>query len=244
MQQLLCVVCLTLVACGPAVELNVPVDTSTPSCAQTCDALSSLCPSAASSCPGACEVDFTGMERRCILVASMCAEAVACDRTDDGNTQNNAEFRVHEKPASEYYAQFVWDDENKKSVSGAASFPESEEGHNFFLLDVFLMKSGDANLFYVEGNGTVTSTGQSGSLFDDTQTRLDTTWRLEGTRLRIGDVLDCMGITLDGEEGMSCKLLRPIVTQEAAGRNARMKNDSGDTPEDSIYADYVLEGAR
>lgn len=163
--------------------------------------------------------------------------------TTQNNTNPNSTTTatVNGMPADEFYAQFHWE-ETTTYVDGAAAFEEQGDGTNAFLTHVFLYDDGTANVFYEEGEGEVTLTGHSLSTSTDTQTRIDTTWQVDGVTLRIGDVFACNGSTFNDEDQLACTLQRSIITAAAVDETARLTPGFGDaSPDDTEFADYSSE---
>ena len=161
------------------------------------------------------------------------------NNTDPNNTSpNNSSATVNGVPADEYYAQFHWD-ETSTYASGAAAFEAQADGRNAFLTHVFLYESGDAVIFYEEGEGEVTLTGHSLATYSDTQTRIDTQWTVDGVDLVLGDVFTCGGFEFNGQQKLRCVLDRAIITDAAIGSAASLSvGISASSPDDSDFADF------
>lgn len=154
-----------------------------------------------------------------------------------GGPDGGGEALVNGIPASEYYAQFLWE-ETATYSSGAAAFPE-QDGYDAYLAHLFLMKSGERYLFYGEGEGDVTSTGHSLNLDPSTYTRETGSWSIDGSTLLIGDVMHCDGLSFNGDDVLQCQLDRAIVSDAAVGRTAILKIGFGEsTPFDSEWSEY------
>jgi hypothetical protein len=141
--------------------------------------------------------------------------------------------------SSSEYDDFVYDDENKRYVSGAGSFPEQADSANAFLITVFLKKDGTFVLFYAEGNGKVSITGHALNIFKDRQFKRTGEWTVTQMTLDMGGLMRCNKITFNGAPALYCNIEKAIGHSAAVDRNVTLKKGLGSSsPDDSEWAEY------
>jgi hypothetical protein len=156
-----------------------------------------------------------------------------------GGGGNGTNGTVNGKPAADYYAQFNYET-LKTYSSGAAAFATQSNGDDLFLISVYLFQNGTYTVYYGEGQGTVTSTGHSANIRTASQRKVTGTWSIDGVKLKVGDLLSCDGITVDGKETMYCSLTRAVGTSAAVGKSATLRRGfSATSPDDSTWKDYT-----
>lgn len=156
---------------------------------------------------------------------------------DGGGMMN--EPLVNGLPASQYYAQFAHAT-TKAGVVGAAAFPAQGDGRNAFHTTFFLMPNNQLQLFYAEGEGSVTSTGWSLNIFGNAKKKRSGTWKVEGARLVLDSFMTCDGFELNDKPALSCTLASTIITAAAQGRSGTFQKELGESsPNDTEFAEYV-----
>jgi hypothetical protein len=182
-----------------------------------------------------------------LLVALMSFTFTTGCATDDDDTGGGdptnptpgEEALVNGEPASTFYGRFTHAT-SRKGVEGAAAFTAQADGRNAFLITFFLMPDNRFEVFYAEGPGEVSSTGHSINLIGDSRKRRSGTWRIDGSKLRLGDLVSCDGMALDDRPVLRCTLDGVILTTAAQGRSGTFAFGFGEaTPDDTEFADYV-----
>lgn len=184
-----------------------------------------------------------------ICFRGSCAESSTCEGgTIDGES------------ACTYYGQFTRS-ESDTFVGGYGTFGGDVRGGLRFR--VFLEKSGDAVVLYDEG-----SVGDGYHPHDQNddrsarRTRVEASWRVDGTELVIGEVLRCRGEAYcDARECseaqrddpewtnrhvLECTVERAVGRQEAVGESVTLETGGLDDqesagPDDPQFADYTAE---
>lgn len=184
---------------------------------------------------------FKSLVAACVLVLG----STACSSTDSGNapsstnggsgdpSQGGGSSTINGKPANEYFAQFYFETLNS-DMHGTGSMPANSAGHDKFIVDLFLMKNGSFTLYYVEGTSI-----DSGVKYSTSDGRKVTgSWSVEGSTLKAGP-LDCDGLSLNGEDVLSCEVTTAIVSTTAVGKGATLSRGfAGEDPNSSDFADY------
>lgn len=184
-----------------------------------------------------------------ICFRGSCAESSTCEvGTIEGES------------ACTYYDQFTRS-ESDTFVGGYGTFGGDVRGG--FRFRVFLETSGDAVALYDEG---WLGHGYHPYEEDDDRsakrTRIETSWRVDGTELVIGEVLRCRGEAYCDAKGCSegqrddpewenrqvleYAVAREVGRQEAAGESVTLEtggldNQESAAPDDPQFADYTVE---
>ncbi len=189
-----------------------------------------------------------------ICFRGSCAES----STEESSTCQGG--TIDGESACTYYEQFTRG-ETDTFVGGYGVFGGDARGG--FRFRIFLETSGDAVALYDEGR---LGHGYRPYEEDDDRsakrTRIETSWRVDGTELVIGEVLRCQGEAYCDAEGCSeeqrddpewenrqvleCTVERAVGRQEAVGESVTLEtggldNQESAAPDDPQFADYAAE---
>lgn len=157
----------------------------------------------------------------------------------DGNGEEGpvTETIVNGRPASEYYAQFAYE-KYAGAPGGAAAFPAQQDGINLFAATAYLKQDKSFILYYAEGAGTVRSNGYSAEIPTSRMFKRTGTWSVSGGSLKLGDLMTCQGLMVNGNDALRCTLDRTIGYSEAVGKSATFTRSTNTSPNDRQWADY------
>lgn len=115
---------------------------------------------------------------------------------------------INGEPASAFYDRFVFQ-RTATHNEGAAEFP-LVAGKNIYVVQFYLMANHDYLMFYSDGDGEVRGDGTfSIAVAPADMRRLSGTWRVDGSKLVLGALLSCDGLSLDGRPALRCRILTP-----------------------------------
>lgn len=193
-----------------------------------------------------------------IIISTLSLFALACGGEDPGTSPGDRGGRtdqsgaddmgggpgaapdalVQGKPAAEFYADFVWH-EGEGVVEGAGAFREGANGRNAYLVHVFLHPEGRFELYYAEGEGSVSATGHRIGVDPASKLAVEGQWGVEAERLVVGDVMDCQGLSVNDRPSLRCTLRRKLGSEEAVGASSVLRKSWGDdSPLDGEWAQY------
>ncbi|MCY1078801.1 hypothetical protein [Archangium lansingense] len=141
------------------------------------------------------------------------------------------------KPVSEFYGQFTYE-KFSGATGGVAAFPAQPDGINLFVATVFLMQDKSFTLYYAEGAGTVRANGYSAEIPLDRMFERTGKWSISGSSLKIGDLMTCHGMTVDGRDALRCAMDRAVGYAAAVGKTTTFTRATNSSPNDSQWADY------
>ncbi|AKQ64523.1 hypothetical protein A176_001435 [Myxococcus hansupus] len=144
---------------------------------------------------------------------------------------------VNGLPASEYYAQFAYE-KYAGAPGGAAAFPARQDGINLFAATVYLKQDKSFIVYYAEGTGTVRSNGYTAEIPSSRMFKRTGAWSVSGGSLKLGDLLTCKGLKVDGNDALYCTLDRAIGYADAVGKSAVFTRSTHLSPNDRQWADY------
>ncbi|WXH32404.1 hypothetical protein WA016_06388 [Myxococcus stipitatus] len=155
----------------------------------------------------------------------------------NGGEEPSTETTVNGRPASEYYAQFAYE-KYAGAPGGAVEFPAQQDGINLFAATVYLKQDKSFILYYAEGAGTVRSNGYTAEIPPSRMFKRTGAWSVSGGSLRLGDVMTCQGLKVDGSDALRCTLDRTIGYAAAVGKSATFTRSTNTSPNDRQWADY------
>ncbi|WAM23482.1 MULTISPECIES: hypothetical protein [Myxococcus] len=147
------------------------------------------------------------------------------------------ETTVNGRPASEYYAQFAYE-KYAGAPGGAVAFPAQRDGINLFAATAYLKQDKSFILYYAEGAGTVRSNGYTAEIPLSRMFKRTGVWRVSGGSLKLGDLMTCQGLKVDGNDALLCTLDRTIGYADAVGKTATFTRSTNSSPNDRQWADY------
>ena len=150
------------------------------------------------------------------LGASACGADDDPGTTVDGSLSPDAatldggpsEPLINGEPASVYYGRFVFEQTSTHN-EGAAAFPRVD-GKNIYLVQFYLRADHTYVMFYSDGEGEVRGDGTySMAVAPADQRRLTGTWRVDGSKLVLGTLLSCDGLSSNGQPALQCRIVTP-----------------------------------
>ncbi|TXC75368.1 hypothetical protein FRC91_11655 [Bradymonadales bacterium TMQ1] len=173
-----------------------------------------------------------------VCCEGVCAEREACFGECVSPLENANETLSIGLEADEFYGRFVRGEAEEAAVGYGVIPEQSSSGFNVHL---FLFECGGATVLYEEGflGHGFNPYGDFGG-GESHKTRIETGWSIEGERLVVGEVLDCVG-QMSGEASysMSCILVNAVGSPEAVGGSASLRPEASvPSPDDEEFADF------
>lgn len=172
-----------------------------------------------------------------VCCEGVCAEPEACFGECVSPLENAEETLSFGLAADEFYGRFLRGEAEEAAV-GHSAFPG--QGHSAFRAHLFLSECGGATVLYEEG-----FLGHGFNPFNDSddrpahKTRIDTDWSIDGERLVIGEVFDCVGEMTEVRYFLECTLRQAVGSPEAVGGEALFFSEDGvSSPDDDEFADF------
>jgi hypothetical protein len=172
----------------------------------------------------------------CLLACSSSSSSPS-GSSSSSSSGNGGNTTINGKPADQFYGQFAYET-IKTDMEGAGAMASQDNGDNAYLLNLFLKEDKSFVLFYVEGQGEVSATGNSIQYDPKKGRKVSGTWSIDGASLVVGPFA-CDGLNFNGRDVISCEVKQAIVSDGAVGHTAMLdKGEQNASPNDSQFADY------
>ncbi len=177
------------------------------------------------------------------IAATAIACLVACgnaDSTTDASTtrSDGAEPIINGEPASKFFGRFVWETSQTHN-KGAGAFSRTNS-KDTYVLNFYLNMDHSYIAYYGEGEGSVSGTEYTISYDTTTMKKLTGMWSINGTKLTLGSLVSCDGITYNDKAMLRCKLVSSPGTAAATQGSALVgPHFRTSTPSDSQWAEYL-----